>query len=249
MTAFRVLYRTTYISIVVITGCILTLFFQNGSMPRQGLSSKFTCWWHKKVTHAFGIPVRTFGTPCEHATLFVANHISWFDINAIGSVLPVRFLSKIEVKHTPVLGWLASRAGTLYIPRGHKTASENANAIMSEALQQDHHVVLFAEGTTGDGKIRRFHSRLIQSAINAGVKVQPVAIRYPYSHTGVHPAALFVGDTTMGESVKNIMLAKDLVAEIHFLEPVDAIAMSRDELAAYAEDKVREIIEHELTGN
>lgn len=246
MTVLRILYRGTFLSIVIVTGCLLTIFFQNGTMPRQGFSSKLTCWWHRRLANAFGIPVQVFGEPSDEATLFIANHISWFDISAIGGILPVRFLSKIEVKHTPVLGWLASRAGTLYIPRGGKSAAEDANSLMAEALKEDHHVVLFAEGTTGDGNIKRFHSRLIQSAINAGCIVQPVAIRYPKDNEDdIHPAALFVGDTTMGQSVKKIISAPDVIVEVHFLEPVEVTNRNRDELAAYAEQKVRSIIENE----
>lgn len=259
MSALRFFYRTTLVSLVLITGCLVTVFLQKRIMPGRGFSSNFTCWWHKRLANAFGVPVRVIGTPSEKATLFVANHISWFDISAIGCALPVRFLSKIEVKNTPVIGWLATRAGTLYIPRGDRTAAEDAHNIMSEALKQDHHVVLFAEGTTGDGNIRRFHSRLIQSAITAGVTVQPVALLYPQNNKAgnnkqgendnhVHPAALFVGDTTMGQSVKKIITASDLVAEVHFLEPIDVTNKNRDELAAYAESKVRTVIENELAG-
>ena len=250
MTALRILYRGTFLSIVIVTGCIATFFFHDGTMPRRGLKSKFTCWWHRRLANALGIPVRVFGEPSEQATLFIANHISWFDISAIGSILPVRFLSKIEVKNTPVIGWLASRAGTLYIPRGGKSAAEDANTLMTEALNKDHHVVLFAEGTTGDGNIKRFHSRLIQSAITAGCIVQPVAIRYPKDNENdIHPAALFVGDTTMGQSLQKIISTPDLVAEVHFLEPVEVTNRNRDELAAYAEQKVRSIIENEPVVN
>jgi 1-acyl-sn-glycerol-3-phosphate acyltransferase len=215
-------------------------------MPRHGLRSKINCWCHRRFANAFGIPVHVFGTPSDKATLFVANHISWFDIIAIGGILPVRFLSKIEVRDSPVIGWLASRAGTLYIPRGGKSAARDANTLMANALKQDNHVVLFAEGTTGDGNIRRFHSRLIQSAITAGCVVQPIALRYPKNNeNNVHPAALFVGDTTMAQSFKKIMSASDLVVEVHFLEPIEVTNKNRDELATYAENRVREVIENE----
>lgn len=251
MASLRFLYRSTFVGIVLVAGCVGTLIFQNGKMPRHGLSGKFTCWWHKRLANAVGIPIRVYGTPSEKTTLFVANHISWFDISAIGGVLPVRFLSKIEVKNTPILGWLASRAGTLYIPRGDRSAAEDAMNIMAEALKGDHHVVLFAEGTTGDGNIKRFHSRLIQSAITAGVTVQPIAIHYPHDNKNrgnqnrVHPAALFVGDTTLGQSVKKIIATADLFAEVHFLEPIEVTNMNRDEIAVYAENKVRSVIENE----
>ncbi|MCK5263808.1 MAG: 1-acyl-sn-glycerol-3-phosphate acyltransferase, partial [Gammaproteobacteria bacterium] len=136
-------------------------------MPRQSLSAKVTCWWHKRILGALGIKISIHGTPSDNTALFVANHLSWLDIHLIGSHLPVRFLSKAEIKDWPIFGWLASKAGTLYIPRGSKTASIEANKIMQQTLLDDQHVVLFPEATTSDGNIRRFHSRLIQSAIDA----------------------------------------------------------------------------------
>jgi len=145
----------------------------------------------------------------------------------------------------PIIGWLATRAGTLYIKRGSKTAAKNAIKLMSNTLI-DQNIVLFAEGTTKDGSHIRFHSRLMQSAIDAGCKVQPVAVRYPSSSGhGTHEAALFTGNTTTGQSFLKILSTSTLVAELHFLEPVTATGMSRDELAKYAENKVRSVIENE----
>jgi 1-acyl-sn-glycerol-3-phosphate acyltransferase len=226
---------------------MLTIVFHRTDTTGAGnkVGQKATRWWHRKMTRVMGVPVRVFGKPADDTTLFIANHISWFDINAFGSILPVRFLAKIEVKRMPIMGWLASRAGTLYIHRGGKAAASNTIDSMTDALKQEYHVVLFAEGTTQDGTINRFHSRLIQSAINAECHVQPVAIRYPsLNGEHVHPAALFIGDTTIGRSILNIMTAKNLFAEIHFLEPVKTSGKQRDELAAYAEEQVRDLIEN-----
>ena len=225
----------------------MTIVFHRTRRTETGnaLAQKANRWWHRNITRVMGVDVRVFGKPADNTTLFIANHISWFDINALGSIVPVRFLAKIEVKKMPIMGWLASRAGTLYIHRGGKTAASDTIDSMTEALKQDHHVVLFAEGTTQDGTINRFHSRLVQSAINAECHVQPVAIRYPsVNHEQVHPAALFIGDTTIGQSIFNMMTAKNLVAEIHFLEPIKTNGKQRDELASYAEQRVRALIEN-----
>jgi 1-acyl-sn-glycerol-3-phosphate acyltransferase len=247
MTVIKVAYRSALLVTMLLTGCMLTIVFfrtdTTGTDNRAG--QKARRWWHKKMTHVMGVPVRVFGKPAEDTTLFISNHISWFDINAFGSILPVRFLAKIEVKRMPVMGWLASRAGTLYIHRGGKTAANDTIDSMTEALNQEHHVMLFAEGTTQDGAEVRFHSRLIQSAINAECHVQPVAIRYPsLNGEHVHPAALFIGDITIGRSILNIMTAKNLFAEVHFLEPIKTKGKQRDELASYAEEQVRTLIEN-----
>ena len=65
-----------------------------------------------------GLNIRQHGSPSDDTVLFVSNHISWSDIPILGSLAPIRFLSKAEVGQWPVIGWLARQAGTLFIRRG-----------------------------------------------------------------------------------------------------------------------------------
>ena len=244
MSKIRIGYRLARLGIVISTGTILTVLFQRGTLPPSGIQSRVTRWWHRNIAKSLGVPIRVYGTPNRESTLFVSNHISSFDIPALGSVLPARFLSKIEVKSWPLMGWLATRAGTLYIERGGRQASASANEVMAEALSSKHNVVLFAEGTVTDGHVKRFHSRLLQSAVDAGAWIQPVAIRYPDPDGGlVHPAALFVDDTTLKEVAGRMLAARQMEVEIYFGEAVSAANRNRDELARYAEAEVRKLLD------
>ncbi len=243
MSKIRIGYRLAMLSLVVSTGSVLTVLFQRGTLPPRGIQSRITRWWHRSVAKSLGIPVRAYGAPRDEATLFVSNHISSFDIPALGSVLPVRFLSKIEVKSWPLMGWLATRAGTLYIERGSREAAVKTNEIMAEALSLKHNVVLFAEGTTTDGNVKRFHSRLMQSAVDSGAYMQPVAICYPDPDGNkVHPAALYINDMSFAESTKRMLTSRQLEVEIHFGKAVSAKNKSPKELARYAEAEVRRLL-------
>jgi 1-acyl-sn-glycerol-3-phosphate acyltransferase len=244
MSKIRIGYRLARLGLVVSTGTILTVLFQRGTLPPKGIQGRITRWWHRNIAKSLGVPVRVYGTPNREATLFVSNHISSFDIPALGSVLPARFLSKIEIRNWPLMGWLATRAGTLYIERGGRQAAANANRVMAEALSLKHNVVLFAEGTVTDGNVKRFHSRLLQSAVDAGAWVQPVAIRYPDPDGGlVHPAALFIDDASLKKLAARMLTARQLEVEIHFGEALSAVNKNRDELASYAEAEVRKLLD------
>lgn len=245
MRAARIIYRSALLVVVISTGCLLSIIFQRGAMTRHSTASKITCWWHKRIVGALGVKLKIHGEAVSSAALFTANHLSWLDIHIIGSQLPVRFLSKAEVQHWPIFGWLASKAGTLYIPRGSKNAAGKAIQIMQQSLSNNQHVVLFPESTTSDGTIKRFHGRLMQSAIDAQCLLQPIAIRYPDSNRVVHDAVLYTGNTTFLQSAKNVMAAKNIIAELYFLEPIDACNKSRDELARYAETQVKALLELE----
>ncbi len=152
-------------------------------------------------------------------------------------------MSKHEVKSIPVIGWLATRAGTLYIKRGCKDSASDASSEITATLNQQHNSIVFAEGTTTDGHIKKFHSRMIQSAIDAPAMVQPVAIFYPVRNPEsnkieINPVTLFLAGTSAGESFDLIARAPSIDVEVHFLQPIHSKNKTRDEIAQHAFDEV-----------
>ncbi len=134
-----------------------------------------------------GIKVKTIGKPIlDKPTLMVANHISWVDILALGSIVNVSFVAKSEIKKWPLIGFLTSLQKTIFVERTRKTASKNTANEMAERLANGGAVVLFAEGGSDIGAhILPFRSALVgavQMAMKeAGAKkimIQPVTIAY-----------------------------------------------------------------------
>ena len=85
---------------------------------------------------------------------------------------------------------------------------------------------------------------MIQSAIDAVFHIHPIAILYPHYKERTHLAAPYFGDMAMINSLSNILSAKTLRAEVHFLDVISTTGKSRDELAREAEEKVRAVIEN-----
>jgi hypothetical protein len=79
--------------------------------------------------------------------LWVSNHVSWTDIPLLGMLTPLSFLSKAEVRHWPVAGWLAEKAGTLFIRRGggdgqrlrEQIAASWSSATAADLPRRHHH--------------------------------------------------------------------------------------------------------------
>lgn len=237
----RILYRVILILLVLLPSCLFTIFGQRGTMPTSGLSSIVTSMFHRYLSRAMGIKLVVRGSPNTESTLFVSNHISWTDILIIGQSIHTHFLSMIEVKSWPVGGWLASRAGTLYIERGGKKSSRKAIRDITDVLRQAHNVVLFPEGRTTDGKLKKFHSRLIQSAVDAAVQVQPIALKYLNGDSKLaHPAVLYNHEVSFARSLFNILSQKGIVVELRFLRPISPHGRSRGEIAKQAEKQIRE---------
>ena len=247
MSALRKLYRTILLGLLLIIGIILTVIFLRNSVPARGLSSTIITTWLGLAVRIFGVKIKTYGTALTEQTLFVANHLSWLDTLILGSLVPVHFLSKHEVKDMPVLGWLATRAGTLYIHRGKRESASEASSEITAVLNQNHNSLIFAEGTTSDGHIKKFHSRMMQSAINAHAMVQPVAIFFPLPNpergrTELNPVTLFIGDMSIGESFDLVARAPSINAEVQFLKPISSKGKTRNEVSQHAYEEVVDAI-------
>ena len=246
MAPVRIIYKTVLLVLLLIIGAIFAFLFLRNTMPTHGPAATMTRLWHRTSLLILGIKVHVHGTRQNEKVLFVPNHISWLDISILGALIPTHFLSKAEILYWPVIGMLASRTGTLYIQRGSRDASVKSNEVMRRALSLQHNIVLFAEGTTTDGSMRKFHGRLMQSAIDAEALIQPVALFYPDdSGHAMNRKVLYIDEMHFLRSVFTILAAPSIPAEVHFLEPVEASGKSRDELARYCHDSIYKIIKRE----
>lgn len=155
------------------------------------LARKIPNYWHKFVLKLIGVRVNVHGKFSDaHPLLLVCNHVSWVDILVMGSVRSLSFIAKSEIGSWPVINRMAKLQGTVFVDRNKARDTANqADTIASRLLHGDV-MVLFAEGTTGDGnKILPFNSSLFGAAQYAVrqshiemTMIQPVAITYTRLH-------------------------------------------------------------------
>lgn len=111
-------------------------------------------------------------------TLFVANHSSYVDILVLGTFVPARFVAKLEVAKWPIMGWLATKQGTIYIDRNRNAIADGADKLI-ESIDKGESLILFPEGTTSDGcRILPFGSSFFDVAVKKNVVVQPITVTY-----------------------------------------------------------------------
>jgi len=166
-----------------------------------------------------GVELVVRGSPPGHGPmLLVANHISWLDILVMSATQPARFVSKADVKSWPVLGSLVTGAGTLYIERENRRDAMRVVHQMAQSLHQGDILAVFPEGTTGDGQtLLPFHANLIQAAISSNAPVLPLGLSFVDGHTGARSdAPLFIGDTTLLQSLWATLRATRVKAVVHF---------------------------------
>ncbi|MDE2566170.1 MAG: 1-acyl-sn-glycerol-3-phosphate acyltransferase [Burkholderiales bacterium] len=199
-------------------------------------------WWSAGLLRAVGMTIEVSGLPRPGATLLVANHVSWIDVAAVHAAAPhARFVSKADVLHWPLLGALIRGAGTLFIERERKRDALRVVHAMAQALAAGETVAVFPEGTTGEGPLPLpFHANLLQAAVAGGTPVQPVVLRYADAEQAYSRAVVYVGDTTLLQSIWRVVSARGLRVHVELLPPVGTRHAERRALAAHLRELVAE---------
>jgi 1-acyl-sn-glycerol-3-phosphate acyltransferase len=153
-------------------------------------------WLHRfcaSAIHGLGIETEVTGDfPTRGA--MISNHLSYLDIIVFASIHPCVFVSKAEVAGYPVLGWMTTMAGTVYVARGHGGSAIKAREGMVTALNAGLPVVFFPEGTTSNGSgLLKFHSGLLAQVISAHAAVTAAHICYKMDEEN--------GDATVSDNV------------------------------------------------
>jgi lyso-ornithine lipid O-acyltransferase len=241
MAQLRLSLRLAHLLLVIACGALLagvvSLCERLVRHDLMALRQRLTRWFLARLSGALPFRVRVEGELPAQPMLWVANHVSWTDIPLLGALQPISFLSKAEVRTWPLAGWLAHKAGTLFIRRG----SGDSNLVgqqLGRHLQRGRHLLIFPEGTTTDGQgLRTFHGRLLASAIDSGVPLQPVAIRYLRGGQPC-PVAPFVGDDDMLSHLLRLLRSQAGEVQIQLLAPIASASASRNELARQAQSRI-----------
>lgn len=121
----------------------------------------------------------------ERPLMLVANHSSYLDIFVLGSVVPLSFTPKLEIRSWPVIGFFCVLADCVFIER-RPTDMQRAQAEMAARLNTGKVLALFPEGTTGDGfNVMPFKSGFLNLAEEYHLPLQPVVMAY--THIGSVP--------------------------------------------------------------
>ena len=175
--------------------------------------------WSLGLLTCAGITLQLRGRPQRAGpVLLVANHHSWLDIPVLHAARYCRFISKSDVQGWPLIGALATAAGTLYIERSSRRDAMRMVRAMQKSLEDGEVLAVFPEGTTGDGRtLLPFHANLLQAALEAQAPVQPVGLRFVERATGevcFYPS--YQGDETLVGSVWRTLSCPAIDAVVHF---------------------------------
>jgi len=219
----------------------------------------FPLWYHRRICRIMGLRVETRGElSAATPTLFVSNHVSYLDIEVLGSLIKGSFVAKAEVRRWPIFGWLARLQRSVFVERRAGRAAESRDE-MTERLAAGDSLILFPEGTTGDGnRILPFKSALFSVAEqrigDQPIAVQAVSVAYakldgmPMGRY-LRPHVAWYGDMELGGHFASVFGLGTVTVVVEFHPPV-TIDQFRDRkaLAAYCFAQVARGVVSALSG-
>ena len=219
--------------------------------------------YYRVLCSLLRIRVRVNGAPMRGgATLFVSNHISWADILVIGSIAPVAFVAKSEVRTWPLVGITAELQHTVFVDRTRRHQTGDAVTEIVKRIESGVSVVLFAEGTSSDGnRVLPFRSALlgaVEEAASSGsdnIVIQPMSICYVGQH-GMpmgrqhRPLVAWYGDLDFMPHIRAFIGQGAVDALVTYGDPLPAdFAVDRKTMTKQLEYAVRRQLAAALRGH
>jgi len=246
---FRYLYRAPLLLLHLLLPLPLTLLCQAPPLARlrwggTTVGDRAVQAWSAGLVWVFGFRLRRIGRPLPGATLFVANHVSWVDIEMLHSQRMMGFVAKREIASWPIVGWLATLGQTIYHQRGSTDSLSGVITVMVERLREGRAVGVFPEGRTrGGDEVGPFHARIFQAAVEAGVPVQPVALRYG-ERGNAQTVVAFGPRENFAANFLRLLGEPARRAEVHFLEPIrPGEVEGRRRLAELSRERILAVME------
>lgn len=165
-----------------------------------------------------GARARVIGQPLSRDAVILANHLSWIDILLLAGSANAVFVGKGELRSVPLVGWLAALNDTIFVVRAERMAVGDQVAQIRRALGP-RPVVIFPEGTTGNGAILLPFKPALLAALDPpppGLRVQPVRIDYGEATREI---AWTGGESGAHHATRVLKRRGTFVATLRFLDP------------------------------
>ncbi len=190
----------------------------------------------RRALECFNFDIQVFGYQTdlmrEKRFLLVGNHLSYLDIFVLSSIQPCVFVTSVDMHETPFLGQMAELGGSLFVERRNRSHIGRDIGVMADTLRDGHHVVVYPEGTSGNGgEVMRFKRTLLTSAIDASADLMPVVVKYteidgkPFSVEN-RDRVCWYGDMTFTPHFLGLLSLKKVKVELHFAQPITVTATS-----------------------
>ncbi len=177
-----------------------------------------------RLLRIFAVEISVVGTAPERG-LLVSNHLGYVDVLVLGALNPSVFVARHDVQSWPVFGWLASRAGTIYIERERRAHVGPVTDQIQTVLDADGLVILFPEGTSSDGRtVLPFKSSLLEPAARSSQPMSVSWIQYELDDGDVTEEVCYWKDMTFLPHLLNLLGKRRIRATVRFVAVMEHAA-------------------------
>ena len=201
---------------------------RSGPALRAGARRRAMRIWGRGMMRAVGVRVSVEGVPPPPGALVVSNHLSYLDIPVLGSVVPMVFVAKAELRRWPLWGFAASVGGTIFVNRATKRDVIRVRDEMVEARERGDTVIVFPEATsTGGETILPLKPALLADAAAEGAPVHWLTVSYrtPPDSPPARYSVCWWGDVGFVPHVVGLFAVRRVYCTVRF---GDAPVRSRD---------------------
>ena len=198
-----ILFLTALLAPVVLIAAVLRI-----KEKPNGIYQRCMHAWCRTIIRISGVKLVVHNSERMSATnghVYISNHVSWYDIFALASVIPrYTWIAKAELRKIPLFGRAAEAAGIVFIERDNRKAAFESYKHAAEDVKRGRSVIICPEGTRGrDYHLRPFKKGPFVLAIASGAPIIPTIL---YGTREVMPKGSF--------------RIKPGTVHIHLLEPV-----------------------------
>ncbi len=241
--AFAVLKLAVFfIGVAVLVPLHFLVFALTRSMAVTRVFHRWGCFVFNVRVHGKGTILHPKAP--QDRVLYVSNHVSYFDILVLGGHLHASFVAKSDVANWPVFGYLSRLQNTVFIERKRSAADQSRRQLL-DAFHKGANLILFPEGTSGDGNdVLPFRPGLLEAVLTGAqgsirLWVQPVAIvlaavdgKAPGRAGPLRDSYAWYGDMTLAPHLVQLAKRRRIDIDVHYLPPVDPATYSNRKVLA-----------------
>lgn len=223
----------------------LTALFQVGAWlfrfpGRWNIVAKLTRILNILLTRILTIKIRVEGDQSglkRSGAFVVSNHVSYVDGFVLGSLSPVVYVSKKEVRGWPVIGQWTALCGTIYVDRQRKDKIPLLIKEIAGKLRGKVNILIFPEGTSTDGeRLLPFQSVPFAAALRTKATVVPVTLGYktingrPVSSAN-RDQVYWYGDMEFFDHFWNLLTLSSIEVSVKIHRPIETALLKNNSLS------------------
>jgi 1-acyl-sn-glycerol-3-phosphate acyltransferase len=223
----KIFLLSVWFFITLLSAALDTVFRRKWSAIRAG--AKWTKIWSKISGKIIGMKVTVHGdTGAVDGKLIVSNHTGYLDIVAQGTLFPLRFAPKIEMRSWPLFGQLIELSHPVWVDRVNRSRAGRTAQEFKETLENNLSLLVYPEGTSTDGRhgLLPFKSTAFEAAISADVALLPVLVFHKGIPDGAFDPAWY-GDIGFLTHIWGVLGLKEIHSSVYIM-PVAHLEKGED---------------------